>query len=352
MKNQKSKIIIVGGGISGISIALRLLERNIDFKLIDSGKNYSSSIAAGIINPVVFRRMALSWNASEFIPKAKKFYSELEKKWNVKFHYPIQIRRAFAHQQEVELWKTKQELNEYQDFIEKISEDDMNFPNVINTYGTGRVKNSSYVDAPKFMEAAHLFLQKNNRISYQNFAYEDLNLEKSTYLNETFNSIIFCEGYSMIYNPWFDYLPLQATKGEILTISSNQIPEKESLNRKCFILPIGNNQFKLGATYSWDDTDLATTETAKETLLNQAKSLISFDFSVEKHVAGIRPTVKDRRPLLGRHTKHDNLYLFNGLGTKGYMLAPQLSQEFVAFLLDDVALDNEVNIERFAAFNP
>jgi hypothetical protein len=35
--------------------------------------------------------------------------------------------------------------------------------------------------------------------------------------------IIFCEGYQAIHNPWFNYLPFQLAKGEILTLTAKQI---------------------------------------------------------------------------------------------------------------------------------
>jgi len=68
---------------------------------------------------------------------------------------------------------------------------------------------------------------------------------------------------------------------------------------------------------------------------------------VVMHKAGIRPTVKDRRPFLGAHPDHNNLYVFNGLGTKGVSLAPYFAKHLVDHMVDGVELMKEVSIGRF-----
>jgi len=63
--------------------------------------------------------------------------------------------------------------------------------------------------------------------------------------------------------------------------------------------------------------------------------------------AGIRPTTMDRRPLMGTHPQNDDLFIFNGLGAKGYMLAPMLSKELVDYIIQKAHLDAETDINRF-----
>ena len=57
------------------------------------------------------------------------------------------------------------------------------------------------------------------------------------------------------------------------------------------------------------------------------EKLISCSFKVVNQVAGIRPTVKDRRPLVGRHSTYKNMDVLNGLGTRGVMIAPYAAQQ-------------------------
>jgi glycine/D-amino acid oxidase-like deaminating enzyme len=73
----------------------------------------------------------------------------------------------------------------------------------------------------------------------------------------------------------------------------------------------------------------------------------NYDYEIIDQQVGIRPTVLDRRPILGEHQHYKNIYLFNGLGTKGYLMAPTLSRELSECMLEGTPLDKEISIERF-----
>ena len=76
MSNPR-KILVVGAGLSGVSVSIQLLRKGADLVLIDNGKNASSIIAAGIMNPLVFRRMTKGWRVDDFVPSSVKFYSSI-----------------------------------------------------------------------------------------------------------------------------------------------------------------------------------------------------------------------------------------------------------------------------------
>ena len=66
-----------------------------------------------------------------------------------------------------------------------------------------------------------------------------------------------------------------------------------------------------------------------------------------EHKAGVRPTVSDRRPLIGLHPENKQLAVFNGMGTKGVMIAPYFADQLVNLLLNNKSLSEEVDITRF-----
>lgn len=347
MKNEHSGFLIVGGGLAGICVARRLWEAGLKFTLIDSGKNTGSKVAAGIINPLVFRRMTKSWRIDEFLPSATGFYQGLSREWGKEYFTEIPIRRAFAHKQEEDLWIEKQHTDDFGPYMKPVEAADYACDTVKNTFGTGLVLQSGYVNTRQFLGDAHAWLQSENLLTEDTFDYNLLDPETGSYKGTQYDGIIFCEGYQGIYNPWFGYLPLQATKGEILTVESQELPEDELLNRKCFILPVGDHTFKIGATYSWDSPDTETTDKGKQTILENAASLTAASFSIIRQEAGVRPTVPDRRPLIGTHPDFSKLTIFNGLGTKGYMTAPLLSHEFVGYLKKEFLLSTDINIDRY-----
>jgi glycine oxidase len=349
MPNSK-KTIIVGGGIAGLCLAHHLEQGKIPFVIIDKGINHSSKVAAGIINPVVFRRMALSWRVAGFLPKAIHFYTKLEEKLKINFFHSITIRRAFAHQQEVDLWNEKIKQNSHKKYLQPIENNQFDYLN--QPFGSGEVKNCFWIDTHQLLNGLIAHYSNMQNYFIDEFNYEKIDLSNSKYSLSNgekinFERIIFCEGYHGLNNPYFNYLPLQATKGELLNIKSKSLPETESLNYKCFVLPIGNHVFKVGATYEWDSPNIEISEKAKNELEQHFNKLVNTDYEIIKHEAGVRPTVLDRRPLIGTHPKHNNLLIFNGLGAKGYLIAPKLAEEFVEYLFDGKELDPEIDIKRY-----
>lgn len=343
--SEPQKVLIVGAGLSGVSVAMQLLGKGVDVTLVDDGKNESSVIAAGMINPLVFRRMTKSWRVDEFLPYLIDFYTTLERETNRSFFHPITIRRLFSHEQERDLWLEKQGQEAFQNYLFPVTDSDRNYAKSINLYGSGRVKNSYSIDAKPFLEAAKSLISSKGKWINETFDYSQLIDAK--YKGVMYDHVVFCEGYHSINNPWFGYLPINPTKGETLTITSTTLPEDESLNRKCFVLPLGDHTFKIGSTYVWETPKADITEEGKTEILENLAYLIDENVDVIEHEAGVRPTTRDRRPFIGSHPDFSNYHIFNGLGAKGYMLAPLLSAEFVDSLLNNTPLDPEISIDRF-----
>lgn len=346
-KSSNMKALIIGGGVAGTSLAHHLKDEGVETTLVDNGNNQSSRVAGGILNPLVFRRMTLSWRAGEFIPYAHDFYAQLERKLGVKFHFPLRIRRLFASEQEAGYWEKKQHLPEYQPFMHPLEQEDKEFPSPLNTHGTGRVLNASYVEAGIFYNAQLNWLEEQGSLLRESVDYSEINPHDSTYKGVFYDFIVFCQGKDGVHNPWFGYLPLQQTKGELLTVHAPTLSQEESLNRKCFTLPSGEGKFKVGSTYQWDTDNVEITPEARATICEHLASVMQEPYEVIDQVAGVRPTVTDRRPLIGRHSQFNNLVIANGLGTKGYILAPMITKELTDHLLRGTALHPESDIARF-----
>lgn len=346
---ERKKILIVGGGLAGTTLAHRFLNHGCDVTILDKGENHATAIAAGMVNPMVFRRMNKSWRLDEFIFEAQKFYRSLEIKLDHKLFHPITIRRMFSSTQERDSWEGKEKLREFKDFLEVISENDKHFNQAKNEFGSGRLKNSFWIDAKTYYDANLAYFDKHTTFLKEVFSLNDFNPEQAVYKGKKYDHVVFCCGYLNKYIPFFENAPIQQTKGQTLTISSNEIIKDESLNRKCFILPIGDDKFRIGATYEWNDESLKITEESKDLLLENLKVIGDYNINILEQSAGIRPTVLDRRPIMGQHTTYKKLFIFNGLGTKGYLMAPTLSREMCDFILQEKALDKEVSLGRFSS---
>ena len=56
----------------------------------------------------------------------------------------------------------------------------------------------------------------------------------------------------------------------------------------------------------------------------------------------------DRRPLVGQHKSQENIYVLNGLGSRGVLIAPSVANALIDFSEDNVALPKEIDISRFS----
>ncbi len=341
------KHLIIGGGVAGVSLAWQLLKKGHFVLLIDNMQNKSSSIAAGMINPIVFRRVTKSWRVDEFLPAAEAFYKEVELATESQFFNSIKIRRFFASQQEKKYWNKKQGEEQFKKYLSPEEIYNHEFTNPLNLLGSAIVKNAFRVNAPHFMKQMHNLFEVNNSLKYESFDHTKLDPDTMIYNGKKYDSVIFCCGSDHSSIPHFNSVQIQHTKGQILTIKARQMPKEETWNKKGFILPIGSNSYMVGATIERNINDTIVTEEGRKELLKVINGLYSGSHEIIHQVAGIRPTVYDRRPVMGEHPKHKGFYIFNGLGTKGYLMAPLLAKEMTDFIIEAKDLHAEVQLSRF-----
>jgi glycine oxidase len=342
---MEKSVLVVGSGLAGLTLAYHLQKSGAQVTIVDDGVNHSSRVAAGMINPIVFRRVNKGWRVDEFIPYLQAFYRELESVVGASFFHPVQIRRLFSNEHERELWLKKQALPEYESFLSTVTPEDDAYDRAINNFGSGRVKQAAYVKTDVFLDSIREWMR--NKCIVLNEAFDFSELTGLSYKGTQYDDLVFCEGYRGKDNPFFGDLPLNQTKGETLVIKASFLPEDESVNRKCFILPMGDHHFKVGSTYEWSCTDLSITDKGREQILEKVSYLTTQSVEVVEQEAGIRPTTEDRRPLMGTHHTHEHYHIFNGLGTKGYLLAPKLASEMAHYILGKGNLNPEATIERF-----
>lgn len=342
MKNT----LIIGGGIAGSSLAIQLMKRGVGVTLLDRGTNHSSAVASGMVNPMVFRRMNLSWRADEMLPYARDFYLELEDTLKAKFYNKLRIRRFFSSEQERGYWEKKQHEAEYQKYLTLHDNFDEKVPLAKSEFGSGIVKNAFWIRSKLFMEKMHLFLKEKNVLKYGQFEPAEFIQEELSYCGLIYDAVVFCCGSDNDKITYFNQANIQYNRGQILHIESSELSQHELWNRKGFILPVGGEKFMLGATYEWNEPNLNITAEAREKLEDVFKTITNASYKVNGQTVGMRPTVADRRPVMGEHPDAKGLFIFNGLGTKGYMLAPLLSLEMAQFMTEGKALHKEVVFSR------
>ncbi|MDL5510835.1 FAD-binding oxidoreductase [Arenibacter sp. M-2] len=340
--------LIVGLGLAGISFG-EVLERNKkSFKVISDESQTSSVVAGGLYNPVTLKRFTMAWNAKEQLDLAIPFYSELESKLNIQLDYKIPILRRFASINEQNLWFEASDKPNLSRFMgPKLLPNDN--PHIDAPFGYGEVLHTGRIDTSVLVSQYKRYLAEHNLILRESFDFEALKLQGGfvEYRGLKAKNIVFATGYGLKNNPYFNYLPLNGTKGELLTIKSPSLKEERVIKSSVFIIPLGEDLYRVGATYKWKDKSNTPTEECKQELLQKLDTFLKCPYEVVDHVAGIRPTVSDRKPLVGRHPEHENMYLLNGLGSRGVMIAPMASMQLYALIEKKEALVPAMDLSRF-----
>lgn len=343
--------IIVGAGLAGISFAETALLNNKTFTVISDTSQNSSIVAAGLYNPVILKRFSLPQDAAIHLEYMGPFYERIQQRLGVKFDYDLPVFRKFASVEEQNNWFQAADKPTLEPFL---------LPEILHTnysglaapYGFGKVLHTGYVDTVALLDAYHNFLKEQDNLIEDTFDYSDLVIEDDfvIYKGIRARDIVFAEGFGIHANPYFKHLPLDGTKGELLLIKAPELNLDVAVNASIFILPVGNGYFKVGATYEWYDKTAEPTKAGKDELVEKLNELISCDYEIIEHFAGIRPTVKDRKPLIGTHPNYKRVHLLNGLGTRGVMLGPSMAKELYDSIISGSPVRREVGLQRFKVF--
>ena len=343
----RKEVLIVGQGLAGTLLAFELHSAGVDVCIVNNPqKSTATRVAAGMVNPLVFKRMTKSWMVDDLLPVMKKQYRKLEELLGEHFYFDLPMIKPLS-EQETELWHKRKADENFAPFIQEISETNP-VEHVFNSHAYGIVKGSGYLKTGLFLDAAKRFFQKNDMLIEADYSADKSKVEDHIFQEIQYDKIVFCEGHYLKSHPLFDFVRLQPAKGEVLQFYAPDLSENYIINRRVFVLPIGDHRFKVGSTYEWKDLSDTPTEEGKNSIVDRLKDLIHVDFTIEQHWAGVRPTVIDRRPVLGKHPEFNHIYLFNGLGTKGVMLAPYFAKQMKNLCNDPkFPINSEVDLLRF-----
>ncbi len=340
--------IVVGLGLAGLAFTKELEDQGKSFIVFEDESQNSSLVAGGMYNPVILKRFTPVWNATAQLAIALPFYEELEQKLKATYHYSVDIYRIFKSVEEQNNWfiaSDKPKLSNYM-ASEIVHE---NHDGIIADYGYGKLVRTGRIDTKKLLEDYRNYLISNHKVRQESFQYEEFVITENTvqYKDIEASKIIFCEGFGLQKNPFFNYLPMQEAKGELLIIHAPNLTIDFLIKAAVFVLPLGDNLYKVGATFNWKDKTILPSEEGKKELIEKLESFIKTPYTIVEHIAGIRPTVKDRRPLVGTHPKYPNLAILNGLGTRGVIIAPVSAKMLYNHLESGAEVDGEYAIDRF-----
>ncbi|MFD2717991.1 NAD(P)/FAD-dependent oxidoreductase [Hymenobacter monticola] len=348
--------LVVGHGIAGATLAYVLRERGHRVLVFDPGQaNSASNVAAGLMNPVAGKRFALSWRAAELLPFAGAFYRELAQRYGQTFFYETPIFKLFNSLEEQNAVLARSADRPWGEFVAELTTTDPNLPGVHAPFGGAWLRGGGHVAVRELL--ATLATEGHNAgwLRAKAFDWTQLKIgaDGASYAGQVrARHVICCEGAATARNPYFDWLPLTPNQGEVLDVECLGLSDAQVLNRGAYVVPLGAGQFRVGATYRWPPFSEGITAVGREELAARLSVITDLPFAVLGQRAGVRPAVRDRRPLLGPHPAVPALSFCGGYGSKGVMLAPRLATLLADCLEGRAEIWPDASLQRYNALRP
>jgi glycine/D-amino acid oxidase-like deaminating enzyme len=329
---MNKSIAIIGHGIAGTTLALTCLRRQIPFHLYGTSKSGEASWASsGLIAPVTGRRYVKTWRIDELLPCAVDFYRWSEALLQATFFHEVEIIRFLSNEEANNAWRSRMDDPAYQPFL---SLKRILLPDVFDRpYGimTGAFR----LQTPEWLQYAHTYLKEHGMMTNKDVAVEAPDREKHIVVWAT-GAAFMPAAHGIIPN-----------KGEALIVRLPEWPIQMILKDDLYIIPIEADRFWVGSYYERFPENALPTHEGKRSMLEKLQAIHSGNIEVIDHIAGIRPTVPDRRPIIGQHPVIPADYLFNGMGTKGTSLAPFWANQLLSHLTEGAELPPEVLPTRY-----
>ncbi len=325
-------ITIVGHGLSGCVMAMILWKKQVPFQIVGTSLPGEASMAScGLIAPVTGRRYVKAWNIETYIDASKDFYHWTEELLGKTFFEEIEIVRFLSNEEAKKAWKLRSADEEYRKYIS------------LKTYSAidafhrpyGILTGGYRLDTPGWLRAVHSFLSEKGLLKI---------LDEPKAISDDVEQIIVLATGAVDQKLAHGVIP---NKGEALIVRLPSWKIPLILKDEIFIVPLYEDIFWIGSFYQPWPGDPLPSEEGKSRLLEALHHIYSGEIEIVQHLAGVRPTVDDRRPIIGAFPGKENVFLFNGMGTKATSLAPYWAGQLIEHIINGVSLPKEVSPLRY-----
>ena len=329
------EFVIVGQGLAGTALAWSLLRRGRGVRVVDRERGGCSRLAAGLVTPVTGKRLAKSWRWDELYPAAVAFYRAAEADTGAPFFHQRPAVRLFANEAERDEFR-RREGTILRGLVRP--ERYTNAEWFAAPFGGFEMPHAARLDVPSYLDA-----------SREHFRARGAYLAAEVDPRDAFDAatVILCRGFALDSDPWFGGIRFNAAKGEILTVRIPGLADERVVHRGVWLMPVGDEVFRVGSTYAWEPLDERPTPEGRAEIEAKLRAFLRLPFEVLDHRAAVRPVIDAGFPVLGRHPERPQLAYFNGLGSKGALLAPFFADQLAAHLCGEGEIEDAVNVARF-----
>jgi glycine oxidase len=350
---ENARVLIVGQGIAGTHFAWQLHQHRIPFHIIDPGQPMTASkVSSGLINPVTGRYFAKSWRIDELLPLALDSYHNMQDALGAPIFKMTRIQRALYSVAQENEWSARANQKRFEPYIGFWTEQPP-WPTGPEVVANGRIEQVVQVDKPALLNGLRNKWIELGKITEETLDYEKLvpHNDYWHYNGQNYSHVVFAEGSAITGNPFFDWVPIEPTKGEAFIIEMADAPEETILKHHCFVVPLGNQQYWAGSNYEKHPASPAPSPKEQAALQKKLEASVQRPYTILHNMTGVRPASPDRRAIVGAHPEYSGLYVLNGMGTKGALLAPFCSQQLLHHMFNHKALDQEIDALRWWGFD-
>lgn len=291
----------------------------------------SSRVAAGLMTPITGKRLTKTWRYDDLVPTAVAFYRAVESETGASFFHPRALVRILRSDRERSSFQRKRA--EFGDLVREPAPP-LN-PAWFPVPDGFEMPTAAQLDVPKYLDASRAFFGEH--CFEADVAPDDITVSADGVtlprLGLRADYLIFCQGFAASQNPLTGDLPFRAAKGEILTVRIDGFDERRTVNHGHWLTPAGHGLWRFGATYSWSDFSNTPTAEARIELETGLKTMVNRPFEVVDQQAAVRPILAGQKPWIGL-LNDSRIGFFNGLGSKGSLMAPHFAGELADGLGD------------------
>ena len=330
---MKDKVLIVGHGLAGAMLAQVFIQHGVRVDVSEANLPYcASSVAAGLVNPLIGPKLNPPVDIDHCLDEIMSLSKRFHLKCGDKFYEELTLHRVFRNQKQADIWNSSEgRLSKFQIKGVPLLSHDLR---VEAPYGLVQTK-CLRLNVTKFLEFSKQSLIESGNWNQQKFDHREKTLSK----------VIFCEGFRVSSNPWFSHLPFAPVRGETLRIKQF-LPNATS--NGTWAIPENRESFLAGSTWDHKKLESGPTKKGKESILSDLNYLNLNQLFVEEQMSGVRSGTLDRNPIIGKHPKNPNLFIFNGFGSRGATTIPLYAKMLLEFILEGKPIPSHLDVRRFS----
>lgn len=303
--------------------------------LEDKSSHSASKVAAGLINPLIGPKFNAPLHLEDCLSESRNFFRSFEKEDENSLYKEFHLHRIFVSEKQRKLWLGKSKNSVFSRYARTVeTRNSCEKLGIEAPLGAG-TQFASRLDFPRFLQLSEDKLREEG--SWEDGVFKETNWVEA-------KKIVFCEGYRVLQNPWFGYLPFAPAQGEILLMEHAL---SIAASNGTWIAPESKDRCLAGSTWKHDDLESGPTEVGQNKILQNLPLLNKPVSKIIEHRSGIRPGTRDRFPILGKHNENKKMFLFNGFGSRGATTIPFYAKRMLDFMMKETPLPKEADLNRF-----